>query len=67
MLPVSRCFLLSVLGLMFVACFNSSKTTKVEPGATSVQPETTCQLRGASCRMNSDCCMETCEGGTCIK
>jgi hypothetical protein len=64
--PVSRCFLFAAVGLMLVGCFNTSKTTKVSPGATSPQPEYTCQPRGDFCRINSDCCSRWCVNGTCV-
>jgi hypothetical protein len=60
-----RCLALSALGLLSVACFNSSKTTKVEPGAANLQPAQ-CLALGAICHSSADCCTQSCADNTCV-
>jgi hypothetical protein len=60
-----RWLVLSALGLLAVACFNSSKTTKVEPGATNRQP-TQCLDLGAICHSSADCCTRSCVDDACV-
>jgi hypothetical protein len=60
-----RWLVLSALWLPPVACFNSSKTTKVEPGATNAQP-TQCLALGASCHASADCCTQSCVDYACV-
>jgi hypothetical protein len=66
MQTLSRGIILAAFGLMVFACFNTTKTTKVSPGATSPQPDYTCQSRGGYCRLNSDCCSQACVENTCV-
>jgi hypothetical protein len=67
MLSVSRHLMLGLLGLMLVACFNTTKNTKVEPGATSPQPAYSCQPFGNYCTANDECCTHKCDKGTCVE
>jgi hypothetical protein len=62
---VQCCLAISALGLFFAACFNSSKTTKVEPGVTNSQP-VQCLGFGVSCHSDADCCTHSCESGACV-
>jgi hypothetical protein len=59
-----RWLTLSALGLLSVACFNSSKTTKVEPGATNRQPAQCLDL-GVICHSSADCCTQACVDNVC--
>ncbi len=64
MQTVLRSLPFAALGLLSVACF-SSKTTKVEPGATNVQPTVQCLDMGSVCHSSADCCSGQCSDNVC--
>jgi hypothetical protein len=67
MRSVSGWCMLGALGVVTAACFNTTRNTKVAPGATNPQPVYTCQPRGGGCRANSDCCSQWCLNSTCVQ
>jgi hypothetical protein len=60
-----RCLAFAALGLGAVACFNTTKTTHVPPGASN--PPAECLQLGASCHSSEDCCSQQCSDNMCVE